>query len=391
MHFDLLTLYSLAIGTLVASAGMTLWDRHARPQRKREMGILAASYAMLALGCMIATVSSHWAGSFGRALSNLVIFGGYLLTLHGVATMSAHRYRAVSIGLLAALALTWALWGWRFPGMMWDYVSAAPIAIACGLTSWEISRSKPFRPFRSRRVVAALAGGHALFYAGRAFVLPMLVQGGGSAVLTVAGKITMYEGVLYSVCLPMALLALVREEAHDQILAVSRADYLTGLANRRWFFEEGARLIAAADPERSSSLLLFDLDHFKAINDRHGHAVGDDVLKVFARTAQGIIGNGALFARIGGEEFAALLPGHDAARAKLIGEIVARAFAAAVVRGEGDMPVATTVSIGLAEADFAASDLDALLSAADRALYAAKAAGRNRIELAPRIPLANVA
>jgi diguanylate cyclase (GGDEF)-like protein len=203
--------------------------------------------------------------------------------------------------------------------------------------------------------------------------------------VALVSKITVYEGVLYSVVLPMALLMMIREETHGQLLRASQTDYLTGLGNRRWFFEEGERLIGNDAAHRPVSLLAFDLDHFKAINDRYGHKTGDEVLKAFAEIARSAVGPGAVLARIGGEEFAALLPGHDRQRAKAVGEAIARLFAQTLfvqtitqrVNGAG---LQATVSIGLAQYGREASTLADLLAAADAALYSAKSLGGNRLE-----------
>lgn len=94
MQVDLLTLYLLAIGTLLASSGMSLWERFALPQRRRELNIVAGGYATLALGCIAATLRARLPGMSGAALSNPVIVSGYLLVLHGVAAPSARQYRA---------------------------------------------------------------------------------------------------------------------------------------------------------------------------------------------------------------------------------------------------------------------------------------------------------
>jgi diguanylate cyclase (GGDEF)-like protein len=192
----------------------------------------------------------------------------------------------------------------------------------------------------------------------------------------------LYEGVLYSVVLPMTLLRLVREEAHGQLLLESQTDYLTGLGNRRWFFEQGARVIRDAGVSQPVSLLAFDLDQFKTINDRYGHEMGDAVLKSFGDIARGVIGPAALLARIGGEEFVALLPNHDSMRATEVGEAVVRRFAEATTHGADGTRIQATVSIGLAQWGRDASTLADLLVAADHALYSAKALGGNRLELA---------
>ena len=191
----------------------------------------------------------------------------------------------------------------------------------------------------------------------------------------------MYEGVLYSVVLPMTLLRLVREEAHGELLRESQTDYLTGLGNRRWFFEEGSRAMREGGSQ-PVALLAIDLDHFKSINDCYGHETGDVVLKSFAQVAQSVMGPDAIVARIGGEEFAALLPRHDSLRAKEVGEAVVRRFAATVSHRIDGVAIQATVSIGLAHSAGSVPVLADLLAAADRALYAAKARGGNRLELA---------
>jgi diguanylate cyclase (GGDEF)-like protein len=157
-------------------------------------------------------------------------------------------------------------------------------------------------------------------------------------------------------------------------------DLLTGLFNRRAFLETADRLIAqCARKSQPISVLLFDLDHFKSINDRFGHAVGDEALKVFAQTASENMRTTDVVGRLGGEEFVAILPG-NAADAKLVAERVRTAFQIAGMEIASHR-MGATVSIGLACA-VAPTEIDPLLARADAALYRAKNNGRNRIEVA---------
>lgn len=383
MHVDLLTLYFLAIGTLLASSGMTLWEHRTHPGRSRELKILAAGYATLAIGCAAITVRHKLPGVTGSALSNLVVVAGYLLILHGVATLSRRQYRMGSIALLVLLALTWVVAGTRWEDAVWYYASAIPIALASGATSLELLRTDGMKSLQSRRIAVLVTGIHALLYAARASILPWLAARYGEGVVPLASNVTIYEGVLYSVVLPMTLLRLIREETHGELLRHAQTDYLTRLGNRRWFFEEGARMLRETGPNRPVSLLAFDLDRFKSINDMHGHSAGDEVLKAFADIARETAGPGALLARIGGEEFAALLAGLDALRASELGETIASRFAATIHRGIDGSAIRATVSIGLAESRTGAATLSDLLAAADQALYRAKSLGGNRLVVAP--------
>jgi len=127
------------------------------------------------------------------------------------------------------------------------------------------------------------------------------------------------------------------------------------------------------------ALLMFDLDQFKSINDRYGHHAGDEVLTAFCKVATSHMRPADLFGRIGGEEFASLLPDTGLQDAVWLAERVRGAFAAAS-HNVGKHIFSSTVSIGVAVADDGHSDLSALLDAADQALYRAKALGRNRVE-----------
>jgi diguanylate cyclase (GGDEF)-like protein len=127
--------------------------------------------------------------------------------------------------------------------------------------------------------------------------------------------------------------------------------------------------------------MLLDLDNFKSINDRYGHAIGDRVLEIFAEVASSRLRRIDLFGRLGGEEFAALLHDTTRERALAVAEQIRGSFAAATREVEG-RPVDGTVSIGIVIAYDAVLDLSALLAQADHALYRAKDAGRNRIEIA---------
>jgi diguanylate cyclase (GGDEF)-like protein len=122
---------------------------------------------------------------------------------------------------------------------------------------------------------------------------------------------------------------------------------------------------------------MFDLDHFKSINDRYGHAIGDEALRVFATTVNGSLRASDVVARFGGEEFIAILPG-SLADARVAAERVRLAFQAAAGTVAGK-PLAATVSIGAASTGLCA-DIATLIAAADSALYLAKSNGRNRVE-----------
>lgn len=226
---------------------------------------------------------------------------------------------------------------------------------------------------------------HALIYFGRAFLLPWWVAVDGPSLQRLVSNITMHEGALYSVLLPMTLIKPIREETHVRLVRESQTDYLTRLGNRRWFFEQGARLIAANAGREPIAVLAFDLDQFKAINDRFGHHTGDLVLAAFATVVRGALGPQSILARLGDEEFAALLAGEDARHAHQLGAAAARRFATTIANPGDGLGIAATVSVGLANFDEGVPLLADALARADLALYRAKLLGGDRLEeaLAP--------
>jgi len=186
--------------------------------------------------------------------------------------------------------------------------------------------------------------------------------------------------LLFSVVVSFLLLNMTKERTELQHKINAMVDPLSGIANRRAFLDGATRLCAQqAVHHEPMAMLLFDLDRFKDINDRLGHAVGDRVLQAFARTTTATLGVEVLFGRIGGEEFAALLPVGDLGEAYAIADRVRRNFAGIAVRftNGGLVP---TVSVGVALCVNAKSDVETLLEVADRALYRAKANGRDRVE-----------
>jgi diguanylate cyclase (GGDEF)-like protein len=171
-------------------------------------------------------------------------------------------------------------------------------------------------------------------------------------------------------------------EARAQALyRASTTDALTGVANRGHVLARLPELLAEIrGTRRPLGLLLFDIDHFKQVNDRHGHLTGDAVLVRTARAVEALLPGNALFGRFGGEEFILVLPGTATEAALEFAERLRQAVAGA----GGGGPV-VTLSVGVAcTADAPDADMETLIEAADRALYEAKTAGRNRVMLARR-------
>jgi len=219
---------------------------------------------------------------------------------------------------------------------------------------------------------------------GAVFLLPILLTSllpaeGGSFSLA-SGWISVFalESMLYVVGAAFIILVLAKEHSLGMQRDAALTDELTGALNRRGFFAAAQKLLAQhARTGEPVSVLMFDLDHFKSINDRFGHAIGDETLRLFAAVASGSMRSSDIFARFGGEEFVAMLP-CSLADAATAAQRVRSAFQAAAGTVAG-APLAATVSVGAGGAELC-PDLAALLSAADRALYRAKANGRNRVE-----------
>jgi diguanylate cyclase (GGDEF)-like protein len=166
---------------------------------------------------------------------------------------------------------------------------------------------------------------------------------------------------------------------NGQLSELASTDALTGCANRREFLEKLAHEMARAARYGSTlSGIALDLDHFKAINDAHGHGAGDEALKHFAALAQPLLRTQDTLGRIGGEEFAILLPDTNEAGAVILAERLREQIERTAVQ-YGGHAIPMTVSAGVAERRPAADTPEDLLRRADEALYAAKRGGRNRV------------
>jgi diguanylate cyclase (GGDEF)-like protein len=193
------------------------------------------------------------------------------------------------------------------------------------------------------------------------------------------------ELILYAIGTVFVIFMLVSDRAVTVHKTAASVDPLSGMLNRRGFTEASNQVIEReAAAGRPVTVMIFDIDHFKSINDRFGHPAGDEILKLFSTVVISSLRISDLSGRIGGEEFAALLA-CPLEEGVIVAERVREAFEASnIVCEEG--PVDTTVSIGVAGGP-AGTELEVLLAAADTALYQAKRGGRNRVEAAEQLPL----
>jgi diguanylate cyclase (GGDEF)-like protein len=193
-------------------------------------------------------------------------------------------------------------------------------------------------------------------------------------------SMTFVAGFLLMIVNSFGFLLLCKEDDDRTMALLATTDSLTGLVNRRAFFErtDSARLLAAR-LRSPISLMMIDIDHFKKLNDRFGHATGDEALCVFADTARTALREHDIMGRLGGEEFALVLPGTDLEGAKQAAERLRSAVSAAVLPTSGNQ-YTMTVSIGVVVIG-PNEHINSALARADHALYAAKSAGRDRVEI----------
>lgn len=259
-------------------------------------------------------------------------------------------------------------------------------ALFSGRASWELIRKPP--PFLRFQLLftGSVFAAHSLlmlFRTGitifarpyRDFFAPDLMQGATFLLLVLFGVLSTFGFLM----LNNERLEQDLKEAQEELRRLATTDYLTGIANSRTFAEKGAQEIQRARRySRPLAALLLDLDHFKRLNDTRGHAAGDKALVAVASVFRTLLRDIDVYARLGGEEFAILLPETDQEGARTTAERLRTAIAEIDIDAS-DTPLYVTVSIGIAHLSESDSGLETVMKRADGAMYEAKRQGRNRV------------
>ena len=314
----------------------------------------------------------------GNALAAL----GYSLTWAGFRAFDDQRVSRLAIAAGPAAWVAAYAFSDQFAAdmslriiLMSVIVSAYSLAMAR-----ELLRGREREALPSRRVIALLLATHAVFYSARIpFALLAPVTDGGSPAVSFWFAAFALEIFVHTLVVAVSILILLKERSEFVFRQAARSDALTGVLNRGAFMAEAAGALSPRHP--GGVLMLLDLDHFKAVNDTHGHQAGDKVLCRFAAAVTARLEDGMVFGRFGGEEFALFVPDRDLDEAVAFADLL-REDTAALSIGHYGALISVSVSIGVASALLCGGDIDNLVAAADCALYRAKAEGRNRVSAA---------
>ena len=317
-------------------------------------------------------------------LANVILFTAFALTWTGARVFDHLRPQPILMFGGAALWLVVC----RLPVVETSFglrvlLSSGIITAYTWATAYEFWRGRS-EPLVSRWPAIFMLFAHGALYLLRTPFGAMLPWSptGNQVFESVWLTVLSFEALLFTISIAFILLAMAKERTEHRHKTAALVDPLTGIANRRAFLQDGeAQLKRQSTNPRPIAVMLLDLDNFKSINDRFGHATGDHVLELFADVGNRHMRRDDLFGRLGGEEFAAMLFDTGRDRALAVAEEIRAAFAEGTREVEGRSVVAT-VSIGIVISHDAVLDLSALLAQADHALYRAKDNGRNRIEVA---------
>jgi diguanylate cyclase (GGDEF)-like protein len=380
MIIDVPTLFVVLIMvcTLVGSVFIVAWARSTSVALFLRTG---AAFLLIAAGVVLILLRGTIPDRISIDLANALVMIGF-----GLGWSAARHFngRSTSVPAILAGAVLWLV-ACSFPEFHSELsYRVALMSFICA--GYSFACANEFRTgddnLKTRRWIALVFFGHGVVVVGRGlFWLTDLAPASMFETNFIQG-VLMVEPILAVVGLALLFLGLVRDRAEGELRRSAETDHLTGALTRRALFSGAERLIARAKrDDRPIVVLLFDLDHFKSINDRFGHAVGDRTLSAFAAIARRTIRQDDLFGRIGGEEFAAVLCGADAATARLIADRIRTDFSRDGVDHKG-VRVAATVSVGVAFAGGTATNLEEMLERADLALYEAKRSGRDRVNSA---------
>jgi diguanylate cyclase (GGDEF)-like protein len=375
MPLDMPTLFlvSTCITALLGLFLLLLW---LQDRSIRALGYWAAAYLIGGFAVALWIFGPDALPAGGADIASAMLF-----TCCGLIWSGARKFhgRAALPGAAIAGAVAWLI-ATRMPqfiewGSMRVVLSSLIITAYAVLTAMELRRER-----RKSRIARARALLIPVLH-GAIFLSPILTTTMfNSAQMTSASWFPLFAllTLLYVVGTAFIVVVMAKEYSALVHKTAAMTDHLTGLFNRRGFFEAAEKLIESRKQlGEPVTVMMFDLDHFKSVNDRFGHDTGDEALRAFAQTASTNMRQHDIIGRLGGEEFAAILPA-SVETAMMVGERVRAAFANKGVEIAGHAMNAT-VSIGIAGAMAERAQVAGLLARADRALYAAKAAGRNRL------------
>ncbi|MFC3713546.1 diguanylate cyclase [Sphingoaurantiacus capsulatus] len=337
--------------------------------------------------CLVAAAASvlflaggHEMRSIWREIGN----GAFMLA-YGLSYLAARRFNEQSAPWTALIAgmVIWLSAVWVFDVTFVQRVVLMSLLI--GGYAIVTARELWNGPDRlvSQRAAAVVTALNGIYFLGRIFAGPGLLpsfswmQGFSDAWVSMVGLVIL----LYAMIFGFLVMSMAKEKTDLFHRRAALIDPLTGVANRRAFMVRAESMLAEArQAGEPAAVIMFDLDHFKVVNDTHGHLAGDDVLTEFAAIAVDRLPRRSMLCRMGGEEFAAIVPGTDHVSALDIAERIRLDLCS------GARKIPATVSAGVAMSSTSRESLADLLSMADEALYNAKKTGRNRVVAAMGSP-----
>lgn len=350
--------------------------------RERSLLLWSAGFAIIAVGCVLALLRSRGYVLFGIWFPNGMLIVAHWLFLAGVAGFTRVRlpraWWLLAVIWLAMLFLPEGPW-WSRAMLGIQSLLIAIITLRAGLLLRPQGGALSVGAAQLRFVLLA----HGLFYLAKAaspVVLDTFVNLAGFRGTVIL--VSLVEGAMAIMLLAMSMIGTERHRREERIAQIAARDPLTALDNRRALYLRAPQLLKQASPASPGALLLIDIDHFKQVNDLHGHDAGDRLLVSLADLIRGALPHGSLAARLGGDEFVILLRGISGAAAQALGQDLREAFAQQA-RTMFATPEPVSLSIGASLFDQPDMELSHWLKRADDALYASKRKGRDRMELTP--------
>jgi diguanylate cyclase (GGDEF)-like protein len=377
MSLDLPTTFVITGFTLAVAGGLLLlsWLQN---RSIPALALWALAFVLAAVATALIAARGQVPDLWSIVVANALLAAGYGTLWAGMRNFEGRR------PLFAATLLGMLIWLFACPFHQFydNPTTRAELMAAIGVTYTLLTVRELWR---GRREMLISRWPIIIILIAHAAAIPMRIP----LVATLAGSeplnkpllsFVLFESLVLSICGAYLFGSMASERIAHWYRQDALVDPLTGVPNRRAFMNHGERLLRRAGVgRRPVALLLFDLDRFKSINDHFGHSGGDRVLIEFCRVAVAQLRPADFFARMGGEEFGCLLPETTSQDASAIAERVRSAFETTSLPLAAQS-ITATVSIGVAASHGTDRDLASLMLLADRALYAAKRGGRNRVE-----------